>query len=168
VTSASASTELLQISSLALDRLRWGCCSSTDAEHSHARWVLQVTRPIGPDPGFPWELFDPSFAARQADAANSEGSSMADQALLLQALRSFAAAMKRSYDITEMCYELCDRTVDVLSATGAGVSVVEWDRRAQICDGHRREDPVHRGNPGELTDRALRHRVPSPANSKWR
>ena len=50
---------------------------------------------------------------------------MADQALLLQALRSFAAAMKRSYDVTEMCYELCDRTVDVLSATGAGVSVVD-------------------------------------------
>ena len=50
---------------------------------------------------------------------------MADQALLLQALRSFAAAMKRSDHVTEMCYELCDRTVDVLSATGAGVSVVD-------------------------------------------
>ena len=37
---------------------------------------------------------------------------MADQALLLQALRLFAGAMKRSYDVTEMCYELCDGTVD--------------------------------------------------------
>jgi GAF domain-containing protein len=50
---------------------------------------------------------------------------LADQALLLQALRSFATTMKRSYDVTEVCYELCDRTVDVLSATGAGVSVAD-------------------------------------------
>jgi GAF domain-containing protein len=50
---------------------------------------------------------------------------MGDQNLLLPALRSFAATMEGSYDVTEMCYELCDRTVDVLSATGAGVSVVD-------------------------------------------
>ncbi len=42
---------------------------------------------------------------------------------LLQALRSFAVAMGGSYDFTEMSYELCDRTVKVLSASGAGVSV---------------------------------------------
>lgn len=48
---------------------------------------------------------------------------MADQSLLLDALRSFAQAMGRSYEITEMCYELCDRSAEALSATGAGVSV---------------------------------------------
>ena len=50
---------------------------------------------------------------------------MGDLNLLLHALRSFAVKMGRSHDVTEMCYELCDRTVDVLSATGAGVSVVD-------------------------------------------
>jgi GAF domain-containing protein len=50
---------------------------------------------------------------------------MADQTLLLQALRSFAASMRETYDVSEMCYELCDRTVEVLSAGGAGVSVVD-------------------------------------------
>jgi GAF domain-containing protein len=49
---------------------------------------------------------------------------MADQNLLLQALRAFAATMRQSYDITEMCYELSDQTVNVLGATGAGVSVL--------------------------------------------
>lgn len=52
---------------------------------------------------------------------------MADHNLLLQALRSFAVTMGGSYEITEMCYELCDRTVEALSATGAGVSVADTD-----------------------------------------
>ena len=50
---------------------------------------------------------------------------MADHALLLQALRSFAVTMGGSYDMTEMCYELSDRTADAVGADGAGVSVVD-------------------------------------------
>jgi GAF domain-containing protein len=52
---------------------------------------------------------------------------MASQDLLLQTLRSFAAVMGRSYEITEMSYELCFRLTDVLGATGAGVSVTDSD-----------------------------------------
>lgn len=52
---------------------------------------------------------------------------MADHDLLLQTLRSFAVTMGGSYEIAEMCYEMCDRTVQVLAATGAGVSVADRD-----------------------------------------
>lgn len=48
---------------------------------------------------------------------------MPDQDLLLQALRSFAVTMGGDYDLTEMSYQLFERTVEVLSATGAWVSV---------------------------------------------
>jgi GAF domain-containing protein len=50
---------------------------------------------------------------------------MADHALLLQALRSFAVTMGGSYDLTEMCYELSDRAAEAVGADGAGVSVVD-------------------------------------------
>lgn len=55
---------------------------------------------------------------------------MANHDLLLQALRAFTLSMGNSYDITEMCYELCDRTMEVLSTAGAGVSVA--DREGKI------------------------------------
>ncbi len=50
---------------------------------------------------------------------------MADQLLLLQYLRSFAAAMGDSYDITEVSYELSDQVTNALEVTGAGVSVAD-------------------------------------------
>lgn len=44
---------------------------------------------------------------------------------LLGALRSFVAAMAASYDRVEMCYQLCDHTVDILGVAGAGVAVAD-------------------------------------------
>jgi GAF domain-containing protein len=48
-----------------------------------------------------------------------------DHDLFVQALRSFASTMAHSYDRTEMCYELCDRTAEVVAAAGAGVAVAD-------------------------------------------
>lgn len=45
------------------------------------------------------------------------------------ALRRFTQSMARSYDMTEMCYELCDRVAGVLGATGAGVAVADRSGR---------------------------------------
>ncbi|MGA7272046.1 MAG: GAF and ANTAR domain-containing protein [Acidimicrobiia bacterium] len=55
---------------------------------------------------------------------------MADYDSLFRALRSFAAHMGTSYDMTEMSYELCDRAAEVLEVTGAGVSIA--DRNDQL------------------------------------
>lgn len=43
-------------------------------------------------------------------------------------LRRFAATMVRSFEVNDVLYELCDHVVDILDATGAGVSVVVEDR----------------------------------------
>jgi GAF domain-containing protein len=48
---------------------------------------------------------------------------MADQNPLMKALRSFAHAMGGSYDLAEMATELSESITQVLSVTGAGVSV---------------------------------------------
>ena len=42
-------------------------------------------------------------------------------------LRRFARTMAHPYDVTDALYELCDHIVDVLDATGAGVSVADAD-----------------------------------------
>ena len=49
---------------------------------------------------------------------------MADD-LLLKALRSFARAMGKNYDITEMSYQLSEHVAEALDAAGAGVSVAD-------------------------------------------
>ena len=50
---------------------------------------------------------------------------MASNALLLQALRSFARVMGRSYDINEMSYQLGERVTEALGVEGTGVSVAD-------------------------------------------
>jgi GAF domain-containing protein len=50
---------------------------------------------------------------------------MANQDLLLQALKSFAVAMGGSYDINEMAYELSFRVAEALGVAGAGVSIAD-------------------------------------------
>lgn len=52
---------------------------------------------------------------------------MADHALLLQTLRSFASVMGRSYDMNEMSIQLGERVTEALSAAGSGVSVADED-----------------------------------------
>ena len=44
---------------------------------------------------------------------------------LTKALRSFVASMTRGYDLSEMCLQLCEHSVEVLGAHGAGVSVAD-------------------------------------------
>lgn len=46
-------------------------------------------------------------------------------ALLLRALRTFAVAMRSSYDISEVCYRLSVSVTEVLNASGSGVAVVD-------------------------------------------
>ena len=57
---------------------------------------------------------------------------MADHALLLQALRSFASVMGRSYDTSEVSMQLGERVTEALSAAGAGVSVAAADGRLKF------------------------------------
>ncbi len=57
---------------------------------------------------------------------------MADHALLLQALRNFATAMGRSYDINEMSIRLSERVTEALGVEGAGVSVADQDGRLKF------------------------------------
>lgn len=52
---------------------------------------------------------------------------MADYDLLVQALRNFASAMGKSYDIIEMSYQLGDRVTEALEVVGVGVSVADTD-----------------------------------------
>lgn len=58
-------------------------------------------------------------------AAIHKGAALAKSDLLLKALRSFAAAMSGSYDISDVCYGLGKSVMEVLGASGAGVSVVD-------------------------------------------
>jgi GAF domain-containing protein len=48
---------------------------------------------------------------------------MATKVELVDLLRRFASTMARSFDVNDVLYELCDTTVEVLGAAGAGVSV---------------------------------------------
>ncbi len=50
---------------------------------------------------------------------------MVNPTLLMEALRDFVATMAHEYDLSAMCYELCERVTDVLSAAGAGVAVTD-------------------------------------------
>lgn len=50
---------------------------------------------------------------------------MSNTDLLLQALRSFAAAMGGSYDVSDVCYGLAVTVKDILGVAGVGVSVVD-------------------------------------------
>jgi GAF domain-containing protein len=50
---------------------------------------------------------------------------MVNPELFMAALRDFVATMGRGYDLTEMCYQLCDRVTHVVSAAGAGVAVTD-------------------------------------------
>jgi GAF domain-containing protein len=47
---------------------------------------------------------------------------MASQSLLMQALRSFASVMGRSYDMNEMSFELAQRVTDALGVAGVSVA----------------------------------------------
>jgi GAF domain-containing protein len=46
---------------------------------------------------------------------------------LLEALKSFASSMTRSFDLVEMCHQLSERSVEILGADGAGVSVADGE-----------------------------------------
>jgi GAF domain-containing protein len=60
----------------------------------------------------------------QTYSPKTKGShNLADYDLLMQALRSFASDMGRSYDIIEMFYKLGERVTEALGVAGAGVSV---------------------------------------------
>jgi GAF domain-containing protein len=48
---------------------------------------------------------------------------LADYALLMQALRTFASDMGRSYDIIDMSYRVGERVTEALGVAGVGVSV---------------------------------------------
>ncbi|MFZ0013910.1 MAG: GAF and ANTAR domain-containing protein [Acidimicrobiia bacterium] len=50
---------------------------------------------------------------------------MASHALLMQALRSFASVMGRSYDLIEMSFQLAERVTEALGVEGTGVSVAD-------------------------------------------
>ena len=52
---------------------------------------------------------------------------MAEPLSLHDVLRRFAHTMAQPYDVTDALYELCDHIVDVLGATGAGVSIADDD-----------------------------------------
>jgi GAF domain-containing protein len=47
----------------------------------------------------------------------------------VRVLLAFVTSMSRSYDLTDMCYELCERTTEVLGVTGAGVAVADGGGR---------------------------------------
>lgn len=89
---------------------------------------------------------------------------MADQDLLLQALRSFAVSMGTSYDVTEMSYQLCDRVTDALSASGAGVSVVDGDNELRFVTATdevtvQMEEAQEKGQEGPCVTAFLNHQA---------
>lgn len=63
-----------------------------------------------------------------AFTAFREGVPVVGAESLHQVLRRFAATMVRSFEVNDVLYELCDHVVEILDATGAGVSVVVEDR----------------------------------------
>jgi GAF domain-containing protein len=67
----------------------------------------------------------PHFAASARRQRPKDDAAMANQDLLLQALKSFAVAMGGSYDINEMAYELSFRVAEALGVAGAGVSIAD-------------------------------------------
>lgn len=72
---------------------------------------------------------------------------------LHQVLRRFAATMVRSFEVNDVLYELGDHVVDILGATGAGVSVIVEDRlqfvtatSARVIDVERAQE-AHQSGP---------------------
>lgn len=71
---------------------------------------------------------------------------------LHQVLRRFAAMMVRSFEVNDVLYELCDHVVEILDATGAGVSVVLEERlqfvtatSERVIDVERAQEAKQRG-----------------------
>jgi GAF domain-containing protein len=60
---------------------------------------------------------------------------VAQRDLLLQALKSFVASMKESYEINEMSYELSSRIAEALGVAGAGVSVADASGQLRFVTG---------------------------------
>jgi len=57
---------------------------------------------------------------------------VADHALLGGVLKDFARTLVRPYDVGEVLYQLTDRTVEILGAAGAGVSLVDDDGKLRF------------------------------------
>lgn len=58
---------------------------------------------------------------------------MAGQQQLFNALRSFAATLAGDYDVSDVLHQVCDHLVEVLDADGAGVTVLDGDRRLRFA-----------------------------------
>jgi GAF domain-containing protein len=58
---------------------------------------------------------------------------MADQDRLQAALRAFAATMANDYELTDVLLDVCDHVTEVLEATGAGVSLIDEQRRFRFA-----------------------------------
>lgn len=57
---------------------------------------------------------------------------MPEKSAFVDVLQSFVSSMAHSYDRVEMCYQLCDHTVDVLGVAGAGVAVIDQDQQLRF------------------------------------
>ena len=57
----------------------------------------------------------------------AEGQPMPSNDLLFDVLKRFANTLAHSYDVADVLYELTEHAVEVLTATSAGVSLVEGD-----------------------------------------
>lgn len=58
---------------------------------------------------------------------------MAGRQQLFNALRSFAATLAGDYDVSDVLHQVCDHLVEVLGAAGAGVTVLDGDRRLRFA-----------------------------------
>lgn len=95
-------------------------------------------------PPRPWGLFGDVFPLRRgrrhsasdlqsrATPNDPKKEPLSDHEVLLEVLRRFARTMTHRYDITDVLYELCDYVVEVLDATGAGVSLFTEDGRLEF------------------------------------
>ena len=53
----------------------------------------------------------------------------------VRVLLSFVSAMSRTYDLTDMYYELCEKATEVLGVTGAGVAVADESGKLRFVTG---------------------------------
>jgi GAF domain-containing protein len=58
---------------------------------------------------------------------------MAGQQQLFNALQAFASTLAGDYDVSDVLHQVCDHLVDVLSAEGAGVTVLDADRQLRFA-----------------------------------
>jgi hypothetical protein len=63
---------------------------------------------------------------------------MTDQSALLRAFADYARTISGSYDIGEVLYRLTDQAVEVLGVDGAGVSIADTDKTAELRHRQRR------------------------------